>query len=664
MKNWIKKPVIALVLNLLLVYALFMLTRLVFVWVNGSLYDDHMSAGYLLHLCVAGLRFDTTAILYLNCWMILCFLLPLHFKERSPRYYSVLRVLFVVVNMVGLIANLCDCAYFPFTGRRTTWNVLQEFGGESNFVTIILHESLPYWYLFPLAFLLAWLLWRCFVTPVNRTITKGKELVTYYFGQTVALALAVGLTIGGMRGGFTMAVRPITLSNANQYIEHSIDAGIVLNTPFSIMRTIGKKAFVEREYMSQEEAEQLYSPLHQPADSVTFTPRNVVVLILESFGKQAMARGYMPFVDSLAHVGRSYEYSFASGRKSIDGMPSVLSSIPSFVEPFFLTSGALNELSGIAGELTRNKGYHSAFFHGAENGSMGFQAFSTATGFQQYFGRTEYNEDPRYHGDDDFDGTWAIWDEEFLQFYCDKMSEMPEPFVTSVFTASSHPPFAMPERYKDRFPPTEPRIFASVAYSDNAVRLFFEKASRQPWFQNTIFVLTADHTSESVDPEYTHDLGRYKVPIVFYAPGIVAEDPNKTSLVNHQSGFENHSFASGLCGIDSTTIMSQADIMPTLLGLLGYDRPYVAFGQDKTRTSAEASMAVNFLPGNGYYQLIQGDWFLQYDGDNLVHAYRFKEDPLLEHDQKEQCPAELLARLQSLIQQYMYRMNHNQLVYK
>ena len=121
--------------------------------------------------------------------------------------------------------------------------------------------------------------------------------------------------------------------------------------------------------------------------------------------KQAMARDNMPFLSELAQKGMTFEYSYSSGRKSIDGMPSVLSSIPSFVEPFFLTPASMNDLSGIAGELSRNKGYTSAFFHGAENGSMGFQAFAKATGFQEYYGRTEYNQDPRYHGDDDFDGT-------------------------------------------------------------------------------------------------------------------------------------------------------------------------------------------------------------------------------------------------------------------
>ena len=271
---------------------------------------------------------------------------------------------------------------------------------------------------------------------------------------------------------------------------------------------------------------------------------------------------------------------------------------------------------------------------------MGFQAFATATGFEEYYGRTEYNQDPRYNGDADFDGTWAIWDEEFLQFYCDKMTEMPEPFVTSVFTATSHPPYAIPERYRDVYPPTEPRIFTGIAYSDHAVRLFFEKVKQQPWYKNTIFAITADHTSESIDPEYMNDLGRYKVPIVFFAPGMEEMQ----------------------VGIDSTRIVSQTDIMPTLLGLMSYDEPYVAFGQDVLHDDPSQTFAVNYLTGNGYYQFLQGDWMLQFDGQSVVHAYRFKDDVLQATDLCGQHPAEYENRLKSLIQQYMYRMNHNELV--
>lgn len=643
MNRYLKFPIVALLCNLLIVYVLFSLTRLVFVWCNSSLYSEHMTVGYLFQLMLAGLRFDTTAILYLNCWMILVFLFPLHWKENNENVFKVCRWLFVIVNFIGLSANLCDCAYFPFTGRRTTFNVLQEFSNEGNFLTIIANEALPYWYLFILAAVLVWVLWKLFRMPQMKVKGGWKKLCGYYVAHIVMLAMATGLTIAGMRGGFTTAVRPITMSNANQYVDHAIDVGVVLNTPFCIMRSLGKKAFIEPEYMSDKEALRYYDPLHVPTDSVTFKDKNVVIIILESFGKQAMARGYMPFMKELSQKGLSFEYSYATGRKSIDGMPSVLSSIPSFVEPFFLTPASMNDLSGIAGELSRNKGYTSAFFHGAENGSMGFQAFAKATGFQKYYGRTEYNQDPRYHGDDDFDGTWAIWDEEFLQFYCDKMSEMKQPFVTSVFTASSHPPFSMPDRYKEKFPPTDPKIFAVTAYSDNALRLFFEKAQKQDWFKNTIFVLTADHTPpQAVDPQFSSDLGRYKVPIVIYAPCM----PEL------------------MTGVNKDRLVCQADIMPTVLGLLGYDKPYVAFGQDVLRCAPEETFAVNYLGENGYYQYLQGDWMLQFDGEKVVHAYRFKEDTLQVKDMKAQYPKEYENRLKSLIQQYMSRMNHNQLIFK
>ena len=107
-------------------------------------------------------------------------------------------------------------------------------------------------------------------------------------------------------------------------------------------------------------------------------------------------------------------------------MPSVLSSIPMFVEPFFLTPSAMNDVGGLASMLA-GEGYQTAFFHGAQRGSMGFQAFATKTGFQHYYGREDFNQDKRFGGDEDFDGTWAIWDEPFMQYYATKMGEMKQP---------------------------------------------------------------------------------------------------------------------------------------------------------------------------------------------------------------------------------------------
>lgn len=643
-----------LIWNLVLVYIVYFICRLAFVLVNWDVFGGNLSFGYAMSLFGAGVIFDTTAILYSNALFILLFLFPFHWKENA-RFYQVVRWLFTIVNSIMLITNLIDCVYFGYTGKRTTTSVLQEFQheGGGNLASIFLDGFINYWYLVILAGVLCYGLYRLFRSPKDFPI---RNLKVYYLSQIVCLLLAVPFTIFGMRGGMTTATRPITISNANQYVNRPLDAGIVLNTPFAIFRTLDKQPFVTPHYMSDAEAKALYTPVHMPADSASFRPLNVVVLIIEGMTKQHLGsvnrhldngqyKGFMPFIDSLMTRSLSFEYSYSNGRKSIDGMPSVLSSIPNFVEPFFLTPAALNDVSSLAGELTRHKGYTSAFFHGAMNGSMGFMAFARSVGFQKYFGRTEYNEDPNYNGDADFDGTWAIWDEEFLQFYCDRMSEMKEPFVTSVFTASSHGPFALPERYIGKFPKGNDPMLETVAYADMSIQRFFEKAAKQPWYNNTLFVLTADHTSLNSYPEYTTDLGYYKVPIIFFAPGMPE-----------------------LQGMDSEKIVEQIDIMPSVLGLLGYDRPFVGFGQDIFHTPAEDKIAVNYIPASGIYQLLKGDYLIQFDGTNVLHAYRFRTDTLMQEDVKDSMPQDTLKEmentLKSIIQQYMQRMNNNELVYR
>ena len=643
-----------LIWNLVLVYIVYFICRLAFVLVNWDVFGGNLSFGYAMSLFGAGVIFDTTAILYSNALFILLFLLPFHWKENA-RFYQVVRWLFTIVNSIMLITNLIDCVYFGYTGKRTTTSVLQEFQheGGGNLASIFLDGFINYWYLVILAGVLCYGLYRLFRSPKDFPI---RNLKVYYLSQIVCLLLAVPFTIFGMRGGMTTATRPITISNANQYVNRPLDAGIVLNTPFAIFRTLDKQPFVTPHYMSDAEAKALYTPIHMPADSASFRPMNVVVLIVEGMTKQHLGsvnrhldngqyKGFMPFIDSLMTRSLSFEYSYSNGRKSIDGMPSVLSSIPNFVEPFFLTPAALNDVSSLAGELTRHKGYTSAFFHGAMNGSMGFMAFARSVGFQKYFGRTEYNEDPNYNGNADFDGTWAIWDEEFLQFYCDRMSEMKEPFVTSVFTASSHGPFALPERYIGKFPKGNDPMLETVAYADMSIQRFFEKAAKQPWYNNTLFVLTADHTSLNSYPEYTTDLGYYKVPIIFFAPGMPE-----------------------LQGMDHEKIVEQIDIMPSVLGLLGYDRPFVGFGQDIFHTPAEDKIAVNYIPASGIYQLLKGDYLIQFDGTNVLHAYRFRTDTLMQEDVKDSMPQDTLKEmentLKSIIQQYMQRMNNNELVYR
>ena len=647
----------ALLWDLLVVYCAYTLCRIVFLALNWSLYAGTITLSHGLELFGAGLLFDTPAILYTNAVILLMFLLPLHWKEH-PAFYRVARWIYTIVNSIAIYMNLMDCVYFPFTGKRTTASIFAEFGNESTgeMAKIFGGQFLSHWYLVLLAALVTWALWKLF-RPRPEQVGRPAQLPRYYILRTLALVAAIPLCIGAIRGGFTKATRPITISNANQYVNRPAETGIVLNTPFSILRTIKKTPFVVPAYMSDEEALALYTPLHQPNDSAAFTPRNVVVLILESYSKQHIGfynrtlrngtyKGFTPFLDSLiTSSAMTYRYSYANGRKSIEGMPSVLSSLPNFVEPLFLTPASLNAMSGLARELGEHKGYTTAFFHGAQNSSMGFHAFARATGFQRYYGRDEFNDDPNFNGDKDFDGTWAIWDEEFFQFYAQQMSKMKEPFMTALFSASSHDPFVVPEKYKGRFPQGERPLQQCIAYTDYALQRFFETASRQPWFKNTLFVITADHVSQQIDPFYCTTLGNYCVPIILYAPG----DPS-------------------LHGYDEERIVEQTDIMPTVLDYLHYDRPYIAFGLDMLHTPVNQGFALHWLPESSSYEYVWGNYALQFDGKDVTAAYLFRNDSTFSHNVLSTMPPATRNRMErhmkSIIQQYMQRMTTDNLTVK
>ena len=640
-------PLLAVVCNLLLAFVVYFVARIAFLLENWSYFAPNLTFSHLLEMGQGGLVFDTSAIFVTNIPYIVLMLLPLHLKERRA-YQQTCRWLFVVVNSVALAVNLMDTVYFRFTLRRTTTTVFSEFSNEGNLGSIFVTETLHHWYLVVLFVLLVWAMYRCCRTTTLRS--DDLSWWRYDGAMLLSLLLLAPFIVAGIRGGFSTAVRPITISNANQYTDRPTEAALVLNTPFSLYRTIGKAVFVVPNYYDDKTLETIYSPVHQPLisqrSSLT-SKKNVVVLIVESFGREYIGalnrtlddsryRGYTPFVDSLIAHSVTFKYSYSNGRKSIDGMPSILSGIPMFVEPFFLTPASLNHVSGIA-SLLAPEGYHTAFFHGAQRGSMGFQAFARATGFQQYYGREDFESDKRFDGDDTFDGTWAIWDEPFLQYFATKMSEMHEPFMTAVFTASSHHPFVIPEKYRERFPEEGIVMHKCIRYTDMSLSRFFQTASRQPWFNNTIFVLTNDHPNMSDHLEYQTDLGSFSSPIIIYEPGNDQRTPEMQDK-----------------------IAQQTDILPTLMGMLGYQKPYVAFGIDLLNTPAEDTWAVNYL--NGIYQYVKHGHVLQFDGRQSKAVYALT-DSLMQNNLLDRYPRrqQMERELKAITQQYMARMTQDRL---
>lgn len=638
MKQIWKHPWMVGASNLLLVMVLYTISRLFFFWVNVDLYPN-VSVSHLLEMLAGGLRFDLTALLYLNSLYLLFVLLPLPSTIRNHHnYISTAKWAFWVPNILGFIVNCMDIVYVRFTDRRTTCTVFTEFQNDGNLVSIIWQSMWQYWYVTLFGIALLTLLILC--TRKQWHVATPHKTWVYYTAEIVLMLATIYFIVIGIRGGFGKYTRPITISNAMQYTNTPQETAILLNTPFSLMKSLENTMYIHPHYFNDEEIEELFSPIH--TDEIEENGRlgqvNVVVLILESFSKEYIGfynqhidgyNGFTPFLDSLLAQSVTYTHSFASGRKSIDAMPSVLSSIPMLIEPYIVTPYSTNAVSSLAACL-KEEGYATAFFHGAPNGSMGFQAYARSAGFEQYLGMDEYD------GIEAFDGTWAIWDEEFLQYYARSMNQMKQPFMTAIFTASSHHPFRVPKQYEGVFPRGTQPIHQCVGYTDYSLREFFAYAKQQDWYENTLFVLTADHTNQVSLPEYATAKGIFEVPIAFYSPR----------------------WNQGNLQIQGA--VSQTDIMPSVLAYLGYSKPFFAFGEDILTQEKKHPYAVCY--NHPVYQLLSDSLLLQFDGKEVCAVYNHQNDPMLQYNIAEQTNTqEMETFLRAYIQQYIYRLTTNQL---
>lgn len=639
-------------------YVVYMICRGVFLMENYSTFGNELSSLDLGSVMTGCWYFDSSAICYSLAIYLLLMMVPCHTKE-NPRWHNAIKWVYLVIMTIAIIANLCDSVYYPFTGRRSTLTVFTEFGNDSNIGGIVGYEMLNHWYLVLLTIVMVYGMYKLYRMPHRESLRlqDRKQVITYYVSNLLLFAMMIWATVVGMRGGATAATRPITLSNANQYVNHPSQAALLLNTPFAMIRASNHNGFVDPKYYDSDKVEDIFSPVVMPHDSIAFRPKNVVVFIIESMAREYIGafndsleggkyKGYTPFLDKLIGESLTFDYSFCNGRKSIDAMPSILSSIPMFVEPYFVSSTSLNEVGGIA-DCLRRKGYNTSFVHPADNGSMGFEAFARATQFERYLGRDEYSNsgDPEFDGDRDFDGRWGIWDQPFMRFWQKDINRTQEPFMTTIFTATSHHPFHIPDEYKERFPEEELEIHKCIRYVDMALEEFFTNAKQQPWYQNTLFVICGDHTNQTNHAEYQTDLGVYSSPVIFFDPS--GEMPRG----------RRHAIA------------QQIDVMPTLLSWLHYDEPYLAYGIDVINTPDEETWAVNY--NNGIYQMVKNGWMLQFDGERSTALYNIKDDWMLHNNlinsgsaQTDSIRNDYEHWYKALIQSYMSRMVNNKLKVK
>ncbi|MBV7440002.1 LTA synthase family protein [Weeksellaceae bacterium TAE3-ERU29] len=635
MKNVIRFPELkVLAYRILLAYIFYQIARILFWSYNQNLLAVD-SFSDLMRLCYYGTAFDTSAILYVNSVFILLSVLPLVINTRSG-FQKFLMWWYFITNGIAYSLNFGDFIYFKFSQSRLTSAVFSVVENENNLNKVFL-ESIKEYPSIPIIFIVLMVIWIYLYKLIKIKPYYPKKKFVYFGVSILELLIITTLAIGGIRGDFKHSTRPINMVDAGRHTQNPINANVVLNSPFSLIRTINSNGFKKENWYSIEEAENSIKSVKLYHREVENRP-NIVIFIMESFGKEYSGAfnkntnipdfvSYTPFLDSLASKSLIFTEAYANGRQSIHGMSSILSGIPSLKDAFTSSPYANQKIQSIV-SVCNDLGYDTSFFHGAPNGSMGFLGFGNILGFNHYYGKTEYNNDA------DYDGIWGIWDEEFFQFFAKTLDQKKAPFMATLFSVSSHHPFKIPQKYEGKFKKGKIPLHEPIEYSDFALKEFFKTASKMPWYENTIFVITADHTNQIYYDEYKKTMNRFAIPILFFSPNPAYNLHGEVSVP-----------------------AQQIDIYPTLADLIGYNKKIRSWGRSLVRTdSNEPNIIVNstevvneFLIGN-YIYLFDGRKFRGiYDKSDLGLENNLINQPLNEEMKNSQ---ELVKKW---FQDYNYR---------
>ena len=622
---------IALFYRIFLVYICYSICRILFIYFNNDITQIE-SFSELADLCYHGIRFDNVAIVYSNLIFILLSILP--WKGTTLiAYQKVLFLVFLNCNTFFLSLNFVDLAYYRFNNNRLMSNFLEVVEFETNKVTLLFHFIEVYYYLFILffmmIFILAWAYKKVKVYPIfiDNYLHYSLSSVIFFLG-TIAL-----FVLGARGGDFKKSTRPITIIDAMNDVKTPQQSDVVLNSAFTVLKTLGMNKVKKTNRFSQEEINSVLNPVKHYTENNRFGKRpNVVIFILESMAREYWGsmnvsydipgfKGYTPFLDSLAQHSLIFPNHFATSRKSIHGMPSILAGIPSFETSYSSSLYSRQKVESVV-SVAKALDYDTSFFHGAANGSMGLSGFANTLGYEQYYGRTEFN------NDNEFDGFWGIWDEPFFLFTKSILDQKKTPFLSTIFTISSHEPYIIPKKYEGVFDKGDLQMHQCVGYTDFALKKFFESSKNSDWFDDTIFIFTADHGNQTFYPFYKKMVNRFANPLMIYKPN------------------------SNLVGVDNR-LASHMDIFPTVADLIDYPKPFRSWGRSLVSDNTTEPFVVNYFSGGSYF-IMDENYICVHNGFEAIGFYELNDKNFENNiiDQKNQLMVDLEKKCSLFLENY------------
>jgi phosphoglycerol transferase MdoB-like AlkP superfamily enzyme len=517
---------------------------------------------------VKGLWFDNVIACYILILPLVVLWITSLFNYTAKWIYLFTGGWFIGFYSLAFIISVSNIPYFEYFFKTINSSIYNWFGYAGTTTGMIFGETSYY---FPIFLgITAIVLWGIGIHLLSkrtyeRCLQSAKSISIKERGIILlAGAALVGLCLFGIRG--RMGYNPIKVSQA-YYCEDPFLNQLGVNPAFNLLTSTlddqrkenrelalmdGETAINQVQNLLNRKGIADISPIARIVTSDTTTTHpNIVFIFMESMSAKLMqaygqSQNLTPYLDSLYQESLVFNNIYSAGIHTNHGMYSTLYSFPTIMKRNAMKGSVIPVYSGLPTVLKDN-GYYNLFFMTHESQYDNMNAFFRTNGFDEIYAEENYPKEKianHFGVQDDYLYEYAIP-------ILNERAQSGQPFFTVLLSISNHPPYVIPSYFHPKSDKIEDQI---VEYADWSIRKFMTEAQKQPWFDNTLFVLIGDHgklvgTPENEMPEsYNH------VPLMMYGKGITPQ------AINDFGG--------------------QIDVAPTLLGMLGINYTQNNFGVD------------------------------------------------------------------------------------
>lgn len=545
---------------------IFTVFRLINTWVYCSNADPAPSFDGLYGRALwMGWRFDTVVSCYLLAIPALMMVAGELARIRKSWYYKMVHVLLVIGYLLAFFACAVDVPFFSYFFNRLNAVPVNELDSMDLVLGMIISD--PIYLLAFIAFLvfavgyvllMRWMFRRILRDHLDDSLKTGWAIVA-----SVVLLAAVFI---GMRGRLSKK-SPIRVGTA-YFCNNGFLNQLGLNPVFTLVKSAEEMHKVSNRPIAlttPERAQSIYEAEHTMSLDSTLIPEamtlplpqntNVILVIMESMtvDKTGMFKPELsltPCLDSLMRQGLVFSECYSAGIHTYNGVYSTLFSHPALLARHTMKHTQMPVLFGLPQQL-HEQGYRNVFFMTHDEDYDNMRGFLMANGFDEVLGQSHFPVGETV-------GTWGVPDHVLFDHVLDWCGDMAQqgPFFAAIMTCSDHTPYIIPDgiSFTSQNKDLSKRI---VEYADWSIGRFMKEASRQSWFENTLFVFVADHGAARPFA-YDVSLPYHHIPLLFYHPRNIPP-----------------------CRTDRLAL--QIDVAPTLMGMLPYQEENHAFGLDLLR---------------------------------------------------------------------------------